>query len=273
MSRWFYLNGEFVTEEKAVIPVTQTGFQRAYGIFDLFRTVNAVPRFLEDYLDRFERSQQFLNLSRIVEKDEIKSAVAELQRRNQFKHSTFKMVLLGNGADQTDTLFDPHLSIVNTEIFPDQKPKELGVITHEYVREYPEIKSLNYLTSYALHRKRIAVNASEVVYHQLGEISEASRCNIFAIKDGTLITSDKHILRGITRKHVLKIAGEIMDVEEGVLSLETFNNADELFATSTLKDITPIVAINGQEKKARSGYIKRLQEAFANHEAELTTVH
>lgn len=273
MSRWIYLNGKFVTEEKAVVPVTQTGFQRAYGIFDLFRTVNGVPRFMEDYLDRFERSQKFLNLNRLIDRNDIKAAVAELQARNQFKHSTFKMILVGDGADLSDVFFEPHLSIVNSELFPDQKPTELGVITHEHIREHAEIKSLNYLTSYALHQKRITMNASEVVYHHQGKISEASRSNIFAIKDGTLITSDKHILEGITRKYVLNIAREIMNVEVGELTVQTFNGADELFATSTLKDITPIVAVDGQEKMARSGYVKRLQEAFADHEAAVTRIH
>ena len=273
MSRWFYLNGEFVTEEKAVLPVTQTGIQRAYGIFDLFRSVNGVPRFLDDYLDRFERSQKFLNLNRLIEREEIKTAVSELQERNQFKHGTFKIVLLGDGADEPGVHYEPHLSIINSEIFPERKPTALEVITHEYVREHPEIKSLNYFTSYSLHRKRIAMNAGEVVYHKDGEISEASRCNVFAIKDGTLLTPNKNILQGITRKHVLQIAREIMPVEEGMLSLETFMNADELFATSTIKDVMPIAKVNEHSIKARSGYVKRLQRAFTAHESAVITAH
>lgn len=268
MGRWFYLNGEFVEENQATLPLTQTGFQRAYGIFDLFRTEQGKPRFLADYLDRFENSQKFLGLSRAISRKEVTEAVKTLQEKNGYEHSTFKLILMGDGLDDTSTHYDPFFGIINTRIHPEQQPREISVITHEYLREYPEIKSLNYFTSYSLHRKRIAAEAQEVVYHKNDQVSEASRCNIFAIKDGTLFTADQGILHGITRLHVLKVARQIMPVQMG-LSLDTFLHADELFATSTMKDVMPIAAVDQSAIAGERILTRKLQQAFREYVNDL----
>lgn len=268
MSRWFYLNGEFVKEDKAVLPVTQTGIQRAYGIFDLFRTVDQQPRFLNDYLDRFERSQKFLNLTRIIGRDEIVTAVRELQNLNQYKHSTFKLVLLGDGTDAINTLFEPFFYIINTPINPETFPSHVGVISCEYLREFPEVKSLNYMNSFALHPKKREMQAGEVLYHFNGQVSEASRSNVFAIKEGKLITPASNVLQGITRLHVLKLAREIMPVEVGSLRFSDLLTADELFLTSTMKDITPVSFIDEKQWDNPGPFTTKLQSAFKTYVSE-----
>lgn len=265
MSRWFYLNGEFVTEEKAVLPLTQTGIQRSYGIFDLFRTEDRKPRFLSDYLDRFERSQKSLNLTHLIEREEVVAAVTELQTRNQFECSTFKLVVLGDGPDTSDALFQPFFYIVNTPLDPDKLPKEIGVITHEYLREFPEVKSLNYMTSYALHRKRFAANAGEVLFHLNGQVSEASRSNVYAIKDGKLITPAKNILLGVTRKQVLNIAKEILPVEVGDLSLKDLLSADEVFLTSTLKEVLPLKFVDDKHWENPGPFTTKIRKVFREY--------
>jgi len=265
MSKWFYLNGEFVTEEKAVLPLTQTGFQRAYGIFDHFRADEGRPRFLPDYLDRFEQSQKFLNLSDEISSHEIEAAVFELQSRNQFRNSTFKLILVGDGPDAADTLFKPFFYIVNKPINPDAQPVEVGVITHEYLRECPEIKSLNYLNSYALHRKRVAAGAGEVLYHQNGRISEASRSNVYIIKEGKLITPANNILHGVTRKHVVKIARDILPVNVGTVHLEDILTADEVFLTSTLKEVMPVNFVDDKKWNKLGPFTSKIQEAFREY--------
>lgn len=265
MSEWFYLNGEFIKAEKAVIPITQTGFQRSYGIFDQFRTDKGQPRFLSDYLNRFERSQKFLNLSRLVESTEIEEAVKELQARNQFDYSTFKLVLLGDGPDTTDRLFEPLFYIVNKELDLDSIPADIGVITHEYLREFAEVKSLNYLNSYALHRKRIAANAGEVLYHRDGLVSEASRSNVYAIKDGRLITPADNVLHGITRMHLLKLVQDIMPVNVGQLSLKDLFEADEVFVSSTLKEVMPVRFVDDKKWPIPGPLTAKIKEAFREY--------
>ena len=51
-----YLNDKFVENDKAFLHVSDLSIQRGYGVFDFFRTVNGIPLFLDDHLDRFYAS-------------------------------------------------------------------------------------------------------------------------------------------------------------------------------------------------------------------------
>ena len=64
---------------------------------------------MPDYLDRFDGSQKFLNLSSLISRQEIEQAIEDVQIKNQFKNSTFKLVLIGDG-EETDEQLNPNFS-------------------------------------------------------------------------------------------------------------------------------------------------------------------
>lgn len=261
-----YFNGEIIKEEKASITIQTIGVQRGFGIFDLFRVRAGKPTFMEDHLTRFDRSQRFLNLNRTIEKNEIRQAVFDLLKKNGFKESTFKLMLLGDGAE-TDPVLKPLFYIIHTDISNHKNPKSAGVILHEYVREYPEIKTINYLTSCHLHQKKMASSAIDVIYHDGKKISEASRSNVFMIKDEVLFTPRSYILHGITRKHILNLCSDLMDVKVADVTKEDLLSANEVFICSTLKEILPIVKVDGLNiKNSQIGtYTKKIQATFADY--------
>lgn len=262
----FYINGQLTPRSQASIAIESIGLQRAFGIFDLFRTRDTIPTFLPDYLQRFDRSQRFLDLSETVAVEKIESIVQDLQQRNGFQHSTFKIVLLGDGVD-TDPFFTPHLSILNLPFDPGTVPDKISLITHEYVRENPSIKSLNYAMSFSLQKRKIAAGAAEILFHHKDLLSECSRCNVFLVKDGFVLTPSKNILEGITRKHVMNIASTVGQLEVRDISVEELLQADEVFVTSTTKAIMPVFQID--EKPVGGGKIgpitKKLQVGFQEY--------
>ncbi|GAB4228896.1 MAG: hypothetical protein Tsb0034_00290 [Ekhidna sp.] len=221
---------------------------------------------MEDHLERFERGQTFLGFGRKISKDEIKEAIAGLQEWNGFESSTFRLMLIADG-NESGQLLDSLFYITNTDIANHETPPMASLITHEYLREYPEIKSINYLTSNLLHSKKAKANAIDVLYHRNGQVSEASRSNVFMVKDGVLITPSRNILHGITRKNVLKFSSDLMETQVRDVSLKEVMNADEVFLTSTLKEVLPIVQID--KKKIGSGQIGRytlkIQRRFLDH--------
>jgi branched-subunit amino acid aminotransferase/4-amino-4-deoxychorismate lyase len=75
-------------------------------------------------------------------------------------------------------------------------------------------------------------------------ISELSRSNVFIFKKNTLITPHRNILKGITRKTVLEIAKNQFDIEERSIKLTELFEADEVFTTSSTKQILPISRLN-----------------------------
>lgn len=258
-----YFKGEIVEESTASMPLHHLGVQRGFGVFDLFRGREGKPVFMEDHLDRFESSQQFLGLSDLIRKEEIRQAVADLQHKNGFAESVFKLMLLGDGSE-SEMKLNPFFYILHLDLSNHSNPDSSSIILHEYLREYPEIKSINYLTSNYLHERRMKAKAIDVVYHKDGLISEASRSNVFVVRDGEILTPKNNILGGITRKQLLSACADISPIHVTNLSVDDFKSADEVFITSTLKEVLPIVEVDGE--KVAGGHIgtvtKKMQGRF-----------
>jgi len=252
-----YFNGSVVDESEAMLSPQGLGTVRGFGVFDFFRMRNGSYTFLQDHLDRFERSQKFMGLSHIIGQDEIKDALDTLKDWNNFPDGGFKLVLLGEGGE-SDPKLSPFFYILNTNLNTHQAPPFASVILHDYQREYPLIKSTNYFTSLLLHRKRLMAGAVDVIYHKAGLISEASRSNVFVVKDGRMITPGKNILEGISRKQVLTVAPDVIETEVGEVTVADFLAADEVFICSTLKEICPIMEVDGKPiGKGKVGSITR----------------
>ncbi len=238
-----YFNGQIVDESEVSISIHNLGLHRSFGIFDFFRARNGKPTFLEDYLDRFDRSQEPLHLSRKIEKDEIREAVSALLEKNSYADSSFKLILLGHGSE-TDEVLEPLFYIINAAHPVNPTIQNSNLITHEYVRETPLIKHLNYFPSVQLHESKMRAKAVDVLYHKDGIVSEASRSNVFVIKDGSIRTPERNILHGITRKHILKSMEGSFDCKIADVSLNDVYNADEVFISSTIKEVMPILKVD-----------------------------
>ncbi|WP_421765213.1 aminotransferase class IV [Ekhidna sp.] len=240
-----YFKGSIMDEAEASLSIHTLGVLRGFGAFDFFRMRNKKFYFLEDHLDRFEQSQKFMGLSEIISKDEIREALDMLRDWNKLNDSGFKIVLLGDG-NESELELNPLLFITQSDLSNHRPAPYASVILHDYLREYPHIKTTNYLTSNLLHKKRIAAGAIDVIYHHDDLISEASRSNVFVITDGLLSTPSSNILPGVTRKNVLNLCDGVIDVSVKDISVSEFVNADEVFICSTLKEICPIVEVEGK---------------------------
>jgi len=239
-----FLNNEFLPADKTFIHVSDLAVQRGYGIFDFFKAVNGKVPFLDDYFDRFYRSADFMQLPVSLSREELKHVIQELLHKNGQANAGIKMVLTGGYSPDGYEIATPNLIITQHALtMPSAKMLEQGVkiITHEFRREMPLVKSINYTTGVWLQRKVKESNAYDVLYHLNGEVSEFPRCNLFVVKaDGTVVTPHTHVLEGITRKNILTM----QQVTSGKVTLQDVLMAREVFLTSTTKRTVPIVQVN-----------------------------
>lgn len=239
-----FLNNQFLPAEKMFVHVSDLAVQRGYGIFDFFKVVNGKVPFLDDYFDRFYRSAEFMQLPVTLSREELKKVVFELVQKNGVADAGIKMVLTGGYSPDGYEIAIPNLIITQHALtMPSAKMLEQGVkiITHEFRREMPLVKSINYTTGVWLQRTVKASNAYDVLYHLNGEVSEFPRCNLFVVKaDGTVVTPHTHVLEGITRKNILSM----QQVTAGKVTLQDVLMAREVFLTSTTKRAVPIVQVN-----------------------------
>ncbi len=175
----------------------------------------------------------------------------ELIYKNNLLTSGIRITVTGGNAADTYTPTTPNIIITQstlTMVAAFDPSKGLHIITEEYVRELPTVKSINYLMGVYLQQKVKDAGASDVLYVKDGYISELPRSNVFVVtQQNELITSDSNVLYGITRKHILQVASQTMDVNEKAVSLHDVLHAKEVFVSSTTKRLLPVFSVNGTQ--------------------------
>ena len=272
------MNGEIVEASKAQLHVSDLALLRGYGLFDFFRVKEGVPLFLEDYFARFYGSAEKLGLEVPISKGELETLIHKLLDANGEGDTNIRLLLTGGYSDDGFTPAEPNLvALQHARKNYDPKLFEEGaaLITHEYVRDLPEVKSINYATAVRLIPEMKRANATEVLYHDNGNVAETSRANIFIVnQEGTLVTPAEGILEGITRKRILELAEDIA-VETRAISLDEVRAAKEVFITSTTKGAMPISKIDGDViGDGRAGEVTaRLGERFSERVEAYVRAH
>lgn len=243
-----YIHNEIIPAEKAFLHVRDLSIQRGFGVFDFFKVQNGHPFFLNDYLERFYHSAELMHLKVHHSTKELTSIIYALIEKNNIAESGIKIILTGGYSEDGYHPAKPNLLLTQHPlILPGEEllTKGVKIMTHDYVRDLPTAKTINYCMGIWLIDKIKEQNAYDVLYHKNYIVSEFPRCNFFIVKkDNTVVTPIDNVRHGITRKNILRLAGSRYKVETGIVTLEDIYLAKEAFLTSTTKRIVPIVAID-----------------------------
>ena len=241
-----YFNEAFMPVGHAAFQANDLAILRGYGMFDYFRTYNGVPFQWDWYWQRFKNSAAALRLPLPLNQAQTADILAELYRLAETPEVSFRFILTGGYSPDSVSMVQPNLLIL-TENLPKDNPegrvKGIKLLPYEFVRDMPEIKTTNYLHMLRLAPEMKAQNAADLLYHKDGEISELTRSNFFIFKGDTLITPDRNILHGITRRYVMELAKPHFEVQVRPLQMAELAEADEAFTTSSTKWVMPIVQI------------------------------
>lgn len=114
----------------------------------------------------------------------------------------------------------------------------------------PRAKTGNYLNNVlALHEARLAGADDAIMLNEAGEVAEATTSNVYLMQDGRLVTPplEAGILKGTSRTRILALC-QAHDVEslEKAVPLDDLYAADEVFVSSSVRGILPIVEIDGR---------------------------
>jgi branched-chain amino acid aminotransferase len=242
-----YLNNQFLENDKAVLHVSDLSIQRGFGIFDFFRTINGVPLFMDDHLDRFYVSAEAMHLAVRKNKEELSSIIHELINKSALAEAGIRIMLTGGYSADSYHIAEPNLLITCNPVKTSSQAdfeKGFSIITHEHQRELPHVKSINYLMAVWLQPFLKEKKADDLLYFKNNIITEFPRSNVFIVTENKLVTPAHNILKGITRKNILSIAAEMMPVEERDIAVDELLNSSEVFLTATTKRIIPVIKIN-----------------------------
>lgn len=244
-----YFNGTIIPVEQASIKITDLSLLRGYGLFDYFRTYNGIPFQWDWYWARFSRSAEVLRLPVAMTQAQTAEVLAELYRLAGQPDIAYRFVLTGGYSPDSVSVIEPNFLIIAENLpkdNPEGRVRGIKVLPFEFVRDLPELKSTNYLHMIRLASEMKSQGAADLLYYKDGEVSELTRSNFFIFKGDTLITPDKNILHGITRRVVLELAEKDFKVEVRPLLAKELEEADEAFTTSTTKWVMPVVQIGRQ---------------------------
>ncbi len=259
MKRYTYLNGKILPHEKALVGVDDIGLSRAFGVYDGIMTYGGNPFEFARHYKRLSRSAKLLGLSVPVPEKELEEIILALVRKNSFKQPIVRVLLTGGttlrGIDFNPT--KPTFIVLLEELSqpaPEAYKKGVRIITHDFQRQIPEAKTINYIAAVRLQGAMRKAKAIEAVFTSKGLALEATTSNLFVVKKDKILTPQEGILNGITRQVVIELARKAgLIVLEKNISVKELVSADEVFLTSSFKEVLPVTIIDG--KKVGDGKI------------------
>jgi len=273
MNEYCYLNGEIVLLKDAKVGVLDIGILRGYGIYEGLAAHNGKVFRFADHWNRLLSGAHLLNLNVPITEEKAEKICEQLLEKNFGKdRANIRIILTGGDTiDGIDYDFEKPTFYIVAEKWT-SLPSEFysdgaKLVTYRHLRELPEYKTTNYIRAVNLQNFRKSENAVEILYTYDGDVLECATSNIFIVKNGTLITPDENILKGITRKVVLELADRNKIPVEARTVLETeLKTADEVFITSSFKDIVPIVKVDDYEigTDKVGDLTKKISEEFDN---------
>lgn len=249
MDTYCLINGEIHKTGDPVLKVNDLGLLRGYGVFDFFPIKQSRPVFFEDYWTRFMKSAKQMHLPFEWDEATFSQQLARLIRQNEVDDGFCRLLLTG-GYSSNGFYPDQRPNLIVTTQGPIHYPEKnynqgIKLLSHEYIREYPTIKSINYTTVLLARDRLREESAEDVLYYSPQSVTESSRSNFFIIdKYKVLKTPGNNILAGITRSKVLLVAKNYMDVQITDVTIDEVRDARSAFITSTTKGIMPVSRID-----------------------------
>ncbi len=271
-----YLNGEYLPLAEARISPLDRGFLFGDGIYEVIPYYNGQSVGLMPHIERMINGLAAIEIKSTLTADDWKTLLDDLIARNgEVGENLGVYVHVSRGADVKrlhaypenvePTIFAFAFKIKDPEPADRTQAHQYSMITTEDLRwQRCHIKSTALLGNVIHYQEGHAAGADEaMLFNAKGELTEGSSTNVFIVKDGVVATptQDNQILPGITRRIVLdslKADGSIK-VEERIITMDEVRAADEVWITSSSKEIAPVTKLDG--KPVGNGEVGEVWEA------------
>lgn len=275
----YYIDGEFLPADKAFVSVDDLVVLRGFGVFDFLRTYNRRPFHLEEHVERLRNSAELINLPMRWSNNEICDIVLQTIDKNpHHEECNIRIVITGGiSPDSMTPQENQKLLVMVTpkNDYPSSWYREgVKIVTCSDGRDMPGAKSTNYLNAIVALQKAREQNAVEAIYVDKSDrVLEGTTTNLFLFEGDRLVTPDTGILPGITRKVVLHSLKNEFEIETREVKREELVQADEIFITSSNKEVVPVVRVD--EMAVGNGKVgertRRAMELFKTYTTDYGT--
>ena len=262
-----YLNGNFIEKNQAYISVMDRGFLFGDGIYEVFPVYNKKIIGLDSHLKRLQDGLDAINIKNPHSKDEWTKLIHKVISFDSTHLNQAVYLQISRGSDEnrkhTYDELKPTIYIQSSAIKPRKKSMLLdgmSAITREDIRWLKSNTKATSLLANTLYAQEAKSNgAEEAILYRDGIVTEASSSNVFIAKNNCIYTHPKNpmILPGITREKAIECAKtNDISVEESSFTTQQLMDADEVWITSSTREIVPITSIDGSQiSNGRAGPI------------------
>ncbi len=254
------IDGQLGTPENARVSVFDRGFLYGDSVFETVRTYGGLPFRLPEHLERLGRSAERVFIPVPVPLGVLAEEVRTTLRAAENPESYVRiMVTRGQG----ELGLAPGLAPNPCRVIivgplepppPEAYAQGISVVTYRTQRTADATaaagaKVANYLVSVLAMRDAKAAGAGEALVVDSSDcVVEGATSNVFIVRGGRLITPPEQagILAGITRACLLEVARDLgLELELGRLPLAEVLGAEEVFISSSIRELLPVVRVDG----------------------------
>jgi len=252
-----YLNGQYMPVENATVSVLDRGFLFGDGVYEVIPVFGNKLLRLDSHLIRLQNSLNRISLSNPKNDEEWADVFSALLEKNPGEdRAVYLQVTRGAYAKRDLAINTQYPATVFAMVLHVTPPaievvsKGISVITVDDFRwNACDIKSTSLLGSVMLRQQASAAKVEDAILIKNGVVTEGTASNVFLVKHGVLITPPTGLLLlpGITRDLVIEIAkNNAIVVEEREIQEAELYDADEIWMTSSTREIAPVIRLNDE---------------------------
>ena len=255
-----WMNGEVIPIAQATIPVNDWGLVHSDITYDVVPVIDGAFFRFDEYLARFLSSMENLHLDPGMTKLDIQAALHQMVGKSNLRDSYVAMVCsrgkpkIAGSRDPRDcdnhffAWCVPYVHVIKPEVV--EQGATAWIAQNAY--RIPE-NSVNPLVknyhwgdfTQGIFEAKNKDYETVILLDYDGNVTEGPGFNVFAVKEKVLITPDRGVLAGVSRKTVLEMA-EHLGINTSIrsLSVEELLEADEVFLSSSGGGVIPIIRVN-----------------------------
>ena len=272
MHPFLLYNDRICKADEALLRPGQLGLLAGWGVFTTLRIYEGVPFEFERHWKRMLGDAEKINVPMPFERDVARARLLELIERNQSYEATMRVCVVrgrggmwegpGSGNDADLVAFS-----VPVKSFKERVALDVREQGRHAASPFAGTKTLSWAHNLTMAENAANAGFDEVVLlNERGEVAECTSANIFAVRDGVTLTPpiSSGPLPGVTRAVMLEELG--MGVREAVLGLEDLYSAEEVFITSSTRELIAVERIGARKLVAESWPVmERLRGALQGY--------
>jgi branched-chain amino acid aminotransferase len=249
MHPYVLYNDEICRNDERIFLPGQLGLLAGWGVFTTLKISDSVPFAFERHWERMKRDARLIHIDLPLDGESVRRNLLRLIEANQAPDATMRVCVFrseggfweGPGSGNTSDLI-----AFSSDLKGWHESAALGVVEHgrHAASPFAGTKTLSWAHNLTMAETARQDGYDEVILlNERGEVAECTSANIFAVKNGVTRTPplESGPLPGITRAIMLEeIDLPDAPVEESVLTLDDLYSAEEVFITSTTRELLPV---------------------------------